>query len=70
MSDSKALPHAAYGDPSKLCDTLRRVEREMSGCERCGNSISGWDMKGCAKGKKPDQETGHCPWWRNMGGRK
>lgn len=61
--NDKVLPQVAYGDPSNIIDTLRRAERQMSGCNKCGRRIEGWGVVGCSKGVRPD-EDGHCYQWR------
>lgn len=61
---SKALPSAAYGDPSKFCDQLRTIERKMQGCEKCKHGDRVFGVKVCLVGARPDAD-GYCGRWAN-----
>jgi len=56
-----------HGDPANLCDTLRRLEREMKAknCGTCAHEIDGWGVTGCEDGHAPD-ESGRCREWERI----
>lgn len=59
MREGNALPAAAYRDPADMCDTLRRVERGLGGCDGCLNDVTMIGLRGCVAGGKVD-EDGYC----------
>lgn len=64
MGREKVNRTFAYGDPSALCDTLRKLEKKIDNCGQCHHDGgTAWGRRLCGLGKRPDRD-GYCGAWQ------
>ncbi len=57
-----ALRTRFYGDPANTVDEVRRVARQMQGCDKCEHGDKVFGMKVCLATANPDAD-GYCARW-------